>query len=100
MPEISRFFGIIVRMFVEAGGSHHRPHFHAYYQDHVAVIGVDTIELLEGGLPRRQQRWLRRGPSSTKRNCCRTGLSCRVVSCPSGLSRFSRVNDASYLSHC
>ena len=35
MPEISRFFGIVIRMFVEAGGPHNLPHFHAYYQDHV-----------------------------------------------------------------
>ena len=35
MPEVSRFFGIIIRMFVEAGGQHHMRHFHAYYQDHV-----------------------------------------------------------------
>jgi hypothetical protein len=31
MPEISRFFGIVIRMFVEAGAVHHTPHFHAYY---------------------------------------------------------------------
>jgi hypothetical protein len=56
VPEISRFFGIIIRMFVEPASRHHRPHFHAYYQDSVAIVGVDTIELLAGGLPRRQQR--------------------------------------------
>ena len=56
MPEVSRFFGIIIRMFVEAGGQHHRPHFHAYYQDDVAVYGVDEIEAIAGSLPRRQQR--------------------------------------------
>lgn len=33
MPEIARFFGIIIRMYAEAGGKHHRPHLHAYYQD-------------------------------------------------------------------
>ena len=43
-------------MFVEAGGPHHRPHFHAYYQDHAAVFAVDTIEGLGGSLPKRQQR--------------------------------------------
>ena len=32
MPELSRFFGIVIRMFVEVGGPHHRPHFHAYYR--------------------------------------------------------------------
>ena len=56
MPEISRFFGIIIRIFVEAGGSHHLSHFHAYYQDHVAIYGIETIERLAGSLPTRQER--------------------------------------------
>jgi len=56
MPEITRFFGIIVRMFVEPMTRHHRPHFHAYYQDSVVVVAIDTIEVVAGGLPRRQQR--------------------------------------------
>ncbi|MDA2924588.1 DUF4160 domain-containing protein [Acidobacteria bacterium AH-259-L09] len=56
MPEISRFFGIIIRMFSEPLAQHHRPHFHAYYQDDVAIIAIDTIELMGGSLPRRQQR--------------------------------------------
>jgi len=33
MPEISRFFGIISRMYF---GDHNSPHFHAIYQDDVA----------------------------------------------------------------
>ena len=33
MPEIARFFGITIRMYAEPGAPHHRPHFHAYYQD-------------------------------------------------------------------
>ncbi|HZN36363.1 MAG TPA: DUF4160 domain-containing protein [Pirellulaceae bacterium] len=56
MPELSRFHGIIIRMFYEAGLPHHRPHFHAYYQDDVVSIAIDTMEVLAGSLPRRQQR--------------------------------------------
>lgn len=56
MPELSRFFGIIVRMFAEAGEPHHTAHFHAYYQDHIGVFGIDPVELLAGSFPRRQQR--------------------------------------------
>lgn len=56
VPELSRFFGIVIRMFVEAGGSHHRPHFHAYYQDHAAVFAIDTLESLGGELPIGQRR--------------------------------------------
>jgi Domain of unknown function (DUF4160) len=56
MPELSRFFGIVIRLFAEAGGPHHQAHFHAYYQDDVAVFGVDPIEIVAGRLPLRQIR--------------------------------------------
>ena len=56
MPEICRFFGIIIRMYSEPSGPHHRPHFHAYYQEDVGVYAIDTIEMIAGELPRRQQR--------------------------------------------
>ena len=56
MPEISRFFGIIIRMFVEVGTPHHTPHFHAYYQEHVGIFSIDPVELMAGDLPRRQRR--------------------------------------------
>ena len=56
MPELSRFFGIIIRMYLEAGAPHHRPHFHAYYSGEVAVYQIDPVELLSGELPRRQAR--------------------------------------------
>ena len=32
MPEISRFYVVIIRMFMEPNAPNHRPHFHAYYQ--------------------------------------------------------------------
>lgn len=31
MPELARFFGIIITMYAELGAPHHQPHFHAYY---------------------------------------------------------------------
>ena len=45
MPEIARFFWIIIRMYAEPNVPHHRPHFHDYYQDTVAIYGIDSIEL-------------------------------------------------------
>ncbi len=56
MPEISRFFGIVIRMFAEPGAPHHRPHLHAYYQDRVGIFAIDTIELIGGELPARETR--------------------------------------------
>lgn len=56
MPELSRFFGIIIRMYAEINMSHHTPHFHAYFQDQAAVYNIDPIEIISGTLPKRQQR--------------------------------------------
>ncbi len=58
MPEISRFFGIIIRMYVEIGTSHNRPHFHAYYDEYVATYAIDRVELIAGQLPQRHQRFV------------------------------------------
>lgn len=55
MPELSRFFGIIIRMYAEFG-PHHTPHFHAYYQNDAAVFGINPVELIAGSLPRKQSR--------------------------------------------
>lgn len=50
MPELSRFFGIVVRMFY----SDHEPaHFHAIYGEYEALIEVETLALFRGSLPRR-----------------------------------------------
>jgi len=91
MPELSRFFGVIIRMYVEAGGPHHLPHFHAYYQDDVAVVGLDPVELIAGSLPRRQRRLVRRGRSFIKRNYSQIGFACRPVSRHCPLPRWSKA---------
>ena len=58
MPEITRFFGIIIPMYRESGARHAVPHLHAYYQGHAAVYGIDPIIRLAGNLPRRQHRFV------------------------------------------
>lgn len=50
MPEICRFYGIVIRMrFVD----HPPPHFHVQYGDHQAVIEIGNSSLLAGDLPPR-----------------------------------------------
>ena len=49
MPEISRFYGIIVRMFFD---DHNPPHFHISYQDYDAIIHIDS-GIIKGEMPRR-----------------------------------------------
>jgi hypothetical protein len=47
MPEISRFFGIIIAMFYN---DHPPPHFHVRYGNQRAVISIEDLALLEGDL--------------------------------------------------
>jgi Domain of unknown function (DUF4160) len=56
MPELARFFGIIIRMYREFGAPHHTPHFHAYYQGEQAVFGISPVEMMEGTMPGKQRR--------------------------------------------
>jgi hypothetical protein len=43
-------------MFSEPGAPHHAAHFHAYYQDDVAVFGINPVEMIAGSFPQRQRR--------------------------------------------
>lgn len=45
-------------MYMEAGAQHNTPHFHAYYQNDVAVFSIEDIELIAGSFPKRQQRFV------------------------------------------
>ena len=56
LPEISRFFGIVIRMYAEPASPHHRPHFHAYHHDQVGIVAIDGVELIGGALPPREMR--------------------------------------------
>jgi hypothetical protein len=56
VPELSRFYGIVIRMFEEQDAPHHRPHFHAIYGEYAGVFAIDSLELIAGRLPRRQRR--------------------------------------------
>jgi len=58
VPELSRFLGIIIRMFAETGAPHHVAHFHAYYQEAVGVFSIDPVDLIAGSLPTRQRRFV------------------------------------------
>ncbi len=42
MPEVSRFYGIVIRMYFR---EHNPPHFHAEYQDFEALINIKTREV-------------------------------------------------------
>ena len=47
MPEISRFFGIVLQMYY---ADHDPPHFHARYAGQKALIVIETAAVLRGSL--------------------------------------------------
>lgn len=50
MPVLSRFYGIIIRMYFQQA-EHNPPHIHALYGEEMAAITIQTGEILEGHLP-------------------------------------------------
>lgn len=50
MPEISRFFGIVIKMFFD---DHNPPHFHAEYGGQYALIDIRSLAVFAGRLPPR-----------------------------------------------
>jgi hypothetical protein len=47
MPELSRFYGIVIKMYF---GDHEPPHFHAEYGGDEMVVGIKTLAVIQGRL--------------------------------------------------
>lgn len=52
MPEVSRFYGIVIQIYF---ADHPPPHFHALYAGQIAVIAIDTLRIIEGAIPKRAE---------------------------------------------
>jgi hypothetical protein len=50
MPEVSRFYGIVIKIFYD---DHNPPHFHAEYGEYEVLVNIVTLAILSGGLPAR-----------------------------------------------
>lgn len=50
MPEICRFYGIVIKMYF---ADHAPPHFHAEYAEFEARIAIDSLAVISGKLPPR-----------------------------------------------
>ena len=55
MPTISRFFGIVIAMYFD---DHGPPHFHARHAEGGAKVRIDTLEVIDSSLGRRQMRFV------------------------------------------
>ena len=58
MPVISMFYGIIVSLYFLDNKRHKKPHIHAKYQKHEAVVSIADGKVLEGRLPPAKMRLL------------------------------------------
>ena len=54
MPEISRFYGIIIKMFFKPK-EHEPSHIHALYGEYMGIFDLKSLEMTEGDLPRKAQ---------------------------------------------
>ena len=71
MPEIARFYGIVIKLFF---GDHPPPHFHAIYGEYNALISIESLEVIEGDLPNRAEKLVMEWLHSTSKTYCRCGL--------------------------
>lgn len=67
MPIISRFNGMIIKMYFQQS-EHNPPHFHVIYGEYTGSIDIRTLEMLEGDLPSKELslvvEWARRNQSA------------------------------------
>ena len=50
MPVLSRFYGIIIKMYFQQS-EHNPPHIHAIYGEYVSAISIADFTVIEGDLP-------------------------------------------------
>ena len=56
MPIISDFKGIVIQMYPK---DHLPPHFHARYSGQSGIFDIKSGEMIKGGIPERQARYIR-----------------------------------------
>lgn len=54
MPEISRFYGLIIKMYFRVA-EHNPPHFHVICGDTAGIFDIESLKMLEGDLPSKAQ---------------------------------------------
>lgn len=58
MPEIARFYGIVIKMFFKPK-EHEPSHIHALYGEYVGEINIKTMEMERGDLPKKALQLVR-----------------------------------------
>ena len=58
MPVISRFYGMVIKMYLRQK-EHNTPHVHAIYGDYIGVFSLIDAEMFEGDLPARGEQMVK-----------------------------------------
>ena len=67
MPEITRFYGIVVKIFFR--DEHNPPHIHAVYGEHNGLFRIEDMEMIEGDLPARARKMVEDGALLIRQIC-------------------------------
>ena len=54
MPVISRFYGLVIKMYFGAS-EHNPPHFHVAYGEYSGIFSLQDLNMIEGDLPSKAQ---------------------------------------------
>jgi len=69
MPELSRFYGIVIQMYFR---DHPPPHFHVVYGSSKAIVDIETLALIDGQLPPRARGLVTEWATIHQRNAADT----------------------------
>jgi len=58
MPIISRFYGLVIKMYFQQS-EHNPPHFHVIYSEYMGAFNIKTLEMIDGDLPAKAQALVR-----------------------------------------
>ena len=81
MPEITRFYGIVIKIFFKPK-EHEPSHFHALYGEYIGEFNIQTMEMIQGDLPKRHRSWSENGWPSIKALFKTCGTNRQSTSCP------------------
>jgi hypothetical protein len=79
MPEICRFYGIIIKMFFK---EHNPPHIHAIYGEHIGSVDIQTLKMIEGDLPYRALSLVQEWISKNKKSLLKMWNTSKIRSLP------------------
>ena len=81
MPEIVRFYGIIIKMFFKPK-EHDPAHIHALYNECVGLFDIHTLEMTEGDMPLRAQQLVKEWMGEHKDELLKMWQTQKIVKLP------------------